>query len=166
MYLSQLPACGVCSLISIPTTHPILDRSVRTPMQKSSTGVLPARFLFFQESKPFFREQTKSWYCSINGKKISLGKNKPDALAKFYKFKNRGRRSIRPSRRLQKDHAVENDSWLTQLLLPLLCKNAFGSVRNVNAYDHIHLVTPLFKDNMSSTYGRERLSRRPATVDR
>ncbi len=37
-----------------------------------------------RQSKPFFREQTKSWYCSINGKPISLGKSKTEAFEKFY----------------------------------------------------------------------------------
>ena len=34
-------------------------------------------------SKPFFRKQTKSWYCSINGRQISLGKDREAAHKKF-----------------------------------------------------------------------------------
>lgn len=33
--------------------------------------------------KPFFRKQTQSWYCSIGGKQIALGKEKQQAFAKF-----------------------------------------------------------------------------------
>ena len=42
-----------------------------------------------RQSKPFFREQTKSWYCSINGKQISLGKSKTEAFQKFYDLMGR-----------------------------------------------------------------------------
>ena len=35
-------------------------------------------------SKPFFRKQTKSWYCSINGRQISLGKDRDAAHKKFH----------------------------------------------------------------------------------
>ena len=35
-------------------------------------------------SKPFFRKQTKSWYCSINGRQISLGKDREAAHKKFH----------------------------------------------------------------------------------
>ena len=39
-----------------------------------------------RQSKPFFREQTQSWYCSINGKQFALGKNKSEAFEKFYEL--------------------------------------------------------------------------------
>jgi hypothetical protein len=39
-----------------------------------------------RQSKPFFREQTQSWYCSTNGKQFSLGKNKTEAFEKFYEL--------------------------------------------------------------------------------
>ena len=42
-----------------------------------------------RQSKPYFREQTQSWYCSINGKQISLGKQKSEALKKFYELMGR-----------------------------------------------------------------------------
>lgn len=35
-------------------------------------------------SKPFFRKQTKSWYCSIKGRQISLGKDREAAHKKFH----------------------------------------------------------------------------------
>ena len=35
-------------------------------------------------SKPFFRKQTKSWYCSINGHQISLGKDHDAAHKQFH----------------------------------------------------------------------------------
>ena len=35
-------------------------------------------------SKPFFRKQTKSWYCSISGRQISLGKDRDAAHKKFH----------------------------------------------------------------------------------
>lgn len=37
-------------------------------------------------SKPFFRKQTKSWYCSIDGRQISLGKDKQAAHSKFHEL--------------------------------------------------------------------------------
>ncbi len=37
-------------------------------------------------AKPFFRRQTKSWYCSIAGKQISLGKDKKLAVQKFHEL--------------------------------------------------------------------------------
>lgn len=37
-------------------------------------------------SKPFFREQTKSWYCSLNGKQYPLGKVKKEAFDAFYEL--------------------------------------------------------------------------------
>lgn len=37
-------------------------------------------------AKPFFRKQTKSWYCSIDGRQISLGKDKPGAFEKFHEL--------------------------------------------------------------------------------
>jgi hypothetical protein len=39
-----------------------------------------------RQSKPFFRQQTQSWYCSINGKQFPLGKNKTEAFEKFYEL--------------------------------------------------------------------------------
>ena len=42
-------------------------------------------------SKPFFREQTQSWYCSINGNQFSLGKNKTEANEKFYELMGKKR---------------------------------------------------------------------------
>jgi len=42
-----------------------------------------------RQSKPFFREQTKSWYCSIHGKQFPLGKNKAEAFDKFYELVGR-----------------------------------------------------------------------------
>lgn len=36
--------------------------------------------------KPFFRKQTQSWYCSINGRQISLGKSREVAFAKFHEL--------------------------------------------------------------------------------
>ncbi len=37
-------------------------------------------------AKPFFRRQTKSWYCSIAGKQIPLGKDKKLAVQKFHEL--------------------------------------------------------------------------------
>ncbi len=42
-----------------------------------------------RQSKPYFRQQTKSWYCSIGGKQIPLGKNKTEAHEKFYELMGR-----------------------------------------------------------------------------
>ncbi len=39
-----------------------------------------------RQSKPFFRQQTQSWYCSINGNQFPLGKNKTEANEKFYEL--------------------------------------------------------------------------------
>lgn len=36
--------------------------------------------------KPFFRTQTKSWYCSIDGRQIRLGKSKKEAETKFHEL--------------------------------------------------------------------------------
>ena len=36
--------------------------------------------------KPYFRKQTKSWYCSIAGQQISLGKDREIAFKKFYEL--------------------------------------------------------------------------------
>ena len=35
-------------------------------------------------SKPYFRKQTKSWYCSISGRQISLDKDRKAAFEKFH----------------------------------------------------------------------------------
>ena len=35
-------------------------------------------------AKPFFRKQTQSWYCSIGGRQISLGKDNLTAHHKFH----------------------------------------------------------------------------------
>lgn len=37
-------------------------------------------------SKPFLRKQTKSWYCSIAGKQIPLGKDREVAFQKFHEL--------------------------------------------------------------------------------
>ncbi|MEO9590133.1 tyrosine-type recombinase/integrase [Rhodopirellula bahusiensis] len=39
-----------------------------------------------RQPKPFFRKQTQSWYCSIGGKQISLGKDREAALQKFHEL--------------------------------------------------------------------------------
>lgn len=39
-----------------------------------------------RQPKPFFRKQTKSWYCSIAGRQISLGKNREAAFEKFHEL--------------------------------------------------------------------------------
>lgn len=43
-----------------------------------------------RQSKPFFRQQTQSWYCSINGKQFPLGKKKTEAFEKFYELIGKG----------------------------------------------------------------------------
>lgn len=37
-----------------------------------------------RQPKPYLRKQTKSWYCSIGGRQISLGKDREAAFRKFY----------------------------------------------------------------------------------
>ncbi|SMP73886.1 hypothetical protein SAMN06265222_11737 [Neorhodopirellula lusitana] len=37
-------------------------------------------------SQTFFRKQTQSWYCTIGGKQISLGKTKEAAETRFHKL--------------------------------------------------------------------------------
>ena len=39
-----------------------------------------------RKSKPFFRKQTQSWYCTINGHQISLGKTKTIAEDEFHRL--------------------------------------------------------------------------------
>ncbi|WP_339744504.1 tyrosine-type recombinase/integrase [uncultured Rubinisphaera sp.] len=39
-----------------------------------------------RRSKPFFRKQTQSWYCSIAGKQISLGKDRDAAYDLFHQL--------------------------------------------------------------------------------
>tara|TARA_R110002049_G_scaffold309101_2_gene516894 strand:- start:20310 stop:21317 length:1008 start_codon:yes stop_codon:yes gene_type:complete len=39
-----------------------------------------------RQPKPFFRKQTKSWYCSIGGRQISLGKDRDAAHQKFHEL--------------------------------------------------------------------------------
>ena len=39
-----------------------------------------------RKSKPYLRKQTKSWYCSVNGRQISLGKDKEVAFQKFHEL--------------------------------------------------------------------------------
>ncbi|MCG8651685.1 MAG: integrase [Pirellulales bacterium] len=39
-----------------------------------------------RQPKPFFRKQTKSWYCSITGRQISLGKDRETAFEKFHQL--------------------------------------------------------------------------------
>jgi hypothetical protein len=49
-----------------------------------------------RQSKPYFREQTKSWYCSINGKQIvesagkrlKVGQVRKRHLTKWFEDKN------------------------------------------------------------------------------
>ncbi|WP_425395047.1 tyrosine-type recombinase/integrase [Aeoliella sp.] len=37
-----------------------------------------------RQPKPYLRKQTNSWYCSIGGRQISLGKNREAAFEKFH----------------------------------------------------------------------------------
>lgn len=37
-----------------------------------------------RQAKPYFRKFTKSWYCSIGGKQVSLGKDRKAAFEKFH----------------------------------------------------------------------------------
>ncbi len=39
-----------------------------------------------RQPKPYMRKQTKSWYCSIGGKQISLGKDREAAHAKYHEL--------------------------------------------------------------------------------
>lgn len=39
-----------------------------------------------RHSKPFYRRQTKSWYCSIQGRQIPLGKSREIAFEKFHEL--------------------------------------------------------------------------------
>lgn len=39
-----------------------------------------------RQPKPYLRKQTKSWYCSIGGRQISLGKDRDAAFEKFYEL--------------------------------------------------------------------------------
>ena len=39
-----------------------------------------------RQPKPFLRKQTQSWYCSINGKQISLGQDQESAFQKFHEL--------------------------------------------------------------------------------
>jgi len=39
-----------------------------------------------RQSKPYLRKQTRSWYCSIEGRQISLGKDRDAAFGKFYEL--------------------------------------------------------------------------------
>ena len=39
-----------------------------------------------RQPKPYFRKQTKSWYCSIAGRQISLGKGRARAFEKFHEL--------------------------------------------------------------------------------
>lgn len=39
-----------------------------------------------RKPKPFFRKQTQSWYCSISGKQISLGKDRESAFLRFHQL--------------------------------------------------------------------------------
>ncbi len=36
--------------------------------------------------KPYFRKQTRSWYCSISGRQVSLGKDREVAFEKFHEL--------------------------------------------------------------------------------
>jgi hypothetical protein len=37
-------------------------------------------------SKPYFRKQTKTWYCSIDRRQVKLGKEKDAAEQKFHEL--------------------------------------------------------------------------------
>ncbi len=39
-----------------------------------------------RQPKPYLRKQTQSWYCSIGGRQISLGKNRESAFEKFHEL--------------------------------------------------------------------------------
>lgn len=39
-----------------------------------------------RQPKPYLRKQTNSWYCSIGGRQISLGKDRDPAFEKFYEL--------------------------------------------------------------------------------
>ena len=39
-----------------------------------------------RKPKPYYRRQTKSYYCSINGKQISLGKDRESAFQRFHEL--------------------------------------------------------------------------------
>jgi len=39
-----------------------------------------------RQPKPYFRKQTKSWYCSISGRQIPLGKDRKIAFEKFHEL--------------------------------------------------------------------------------
>ncbi|TWT34916.1 tyrosine-type recombinase/integrase [Blastopirellula retiformator] len=39
-----------------------------------------------RQPKPFYRKQTKSWYCSVGGRQIPLGKNRDAAHTKFHEL--------------------------------------------------------------------------------
>ncbi|MEM9411834.1 MAG: tyrosine-type recombinase/integrase [Planctomycetota bacterium] len=49
-----------------------------------------------RQPKPYLRKQTKSWYCSINGQQISLGKDREAAFQKFHELMAR-KQSLRGS---------------------------------------------------------------------
>ncbi|MEM8671732.1 MAG: tyrosine-type recombinase/integrase [Planctomycetota bacterium] len=39
-----------------------------------------------RQPKPFFRKQKQSWYLNLNGRRISLGKDKSEAWKKYYRI--------------------------------------------------------------------------------
>ncbi len=39
-----------------------------------------------RQPKPYYRKQTKSWYCSVAGRQISLGKDRTRAFEKFHEL--------------------------------------------------------------------------------
>ncbi len=39
-----------------------------------------------RQPKPYFRKQTQSWYCSIDGRQIALGKDRELAHQKFHEL--------------------------------------------------------------------------------
>ena len=66
-----------------------LDFSINSPSILSSHARNYARngeLSMGRPAKPFFRKQTKSWYCSIDGRQISLGANKRAAFEKFHEL--------------------------------------------------------------------------------
>ena len=39
-----------------------------------------------RQPKPYFRKSQKRWVCTINGNRITLGKNKEEAMAKYHQL--------------------------------------------------------------------------------
>ena len=58
---------------------------------KNSLGVPFSRTLYQENSmprqpKPYFRKAQKRWVCTINGNRITLGKTKDEAMAKYHQL--------------------------------------------------------------------------------